>query len=197
MTLILASKSTSRRKLLKQAGINFKTIVANIDESHIKNEMLKLGSKVSEVSEKLASEKALKISRNHLNDYVIGADQILMCDGKLFSKAKNINEARENLKFFRGKYHILTTSVSLAINEKIIWSYTSEPRLKMRHFSDEFLEEYLVKAGAAITASVGCYFIEDLGIQLFSDVNGDYNDILGLPLLPLIQKLRELNLLND
>ena len=67
----------------------------------------------------------------------------------------------------------------------------------MRHFSDEFLEEYLVKAEAAITASVGCYFIEDLGIQLFSDVNGDYNDILGLPLLPLFQKLRELNLLND
>ena len=65
----------------------------------------------------------------------------------------------------------------MAINENIIWCYTSEPRLKMRHFSDEFLEEYLVKAGAAITASVGCYFIEDLGIQLFSDVNGDYNDI--------------------
>lgn len=181
MTLILASKSTSRRTLLKQAGLNFKTIAANIDENRLKNEMLKLGSKISEISEKLASEKALKISRGHLNDYVIGADQILTCDEKLF----------------RGKYHTLTTSVSLAINENIIWCYTSEPRLKMRHFSDEFLEEYLVKAEAAITASVGCYFIEDLGIQLFSDVNGDYNDILGLPLLPLIQKLRELNLLND
>lgn len=197
MTLILASKSKSRRKLLEQAGLNFNTIAANIDENQIKNDMLERKHKVSEISVKLASEKALKISKDNITQYVIGADQILSCGGKLFSKAKNVDEARENLTFFRGKYHTLTTSISLVINEKIIWSYTIEPKLKMRNFSDEFLEDYLEKAKEALTASVGCYFIEDIGIQLFSEVNGDYNDILGLPLLPLLHKLRELKVLND
>ena len=197
MTLILASKSQSRRKILEQSGLKFRAIASNLDENNIKHEMLAAGKSFPEIAVKLASEKAMKISHDHPNDIIIGGDQILSCEGILFSKAKNIEEARKNLLSFRGKTHTLITSVVLALGDKIIWHYTSEPQLRMRKFSDQFLEEYLQNAGDALTASVGSYFIEDIGIQLFSDINGEYNDILGLPLMPLLKKLRELKIINE
>jgi len=197
MTFILASKSASRQKLLENAGLTFEALPAGIDEGVIKSEMLKCGSSVLDITERLASEKALKISKEHPDQYILGGDQILTCNGQLFSKARTVSEAKEHLKFFKGKSHTLTTSIAIATNNKIIWVYTSEPKLTMRDFSDEFLDDYMSNAGDALLHSVGCYYLEGIGIQLFSEIKGDYYDILGLPLLPLMKKLRDLKLIND
>jgi septum formation protein len=167
----------------------------NIDENIIKSEMSAKGTSVEEVSEKLAQEKALKISKTHPNDIIIGGDQILVCEGRLFDKAKTVEEAKEHLKFFRGKQHELITSLSIIKNNEVIWTYTSRPKLIMRDFSDQYLNIYIENAGEALLHSVGCYFIEESGAQLFSEIKGDYYAILGMPLLPLLSKLRELDVL--
>ena len=173
MTFILASKSASRQKLLKNAGLTFQALPADIDEGVIKNEMLEAGHTALDIAERLAGEKALKISKEYPDSHVLGGDQILTCDGQLFSKARTVSEAKEHLKFFKGKKHTLATSIAIAKNNKIIWAYTSEPELTMRSFSDEFLDDYLLNAGDAIFHSVGCYYIEENGIQLFSEIKGN------------------------
>lgn len=197
MGLILASKSASRKKILEDAGLEFKTSPAPIDESAIKNEMLESGNSFQQIAEKLATEKALYVSKENPDEIILGADQILSCGEKLFSKANNKSNARQHLEIFRGTKHTLITSIVLVKNANVLWTYTSKPELTMREFSDEFLDEYLENAGDALYHSVGCYFMEDIGIQLFSDIKGHYFDILGMPLLPLLEKLRELNVIND
>lgn len=197
MTFILASKSASRQKLLKNADLDFEAVPANIDENALKIEMLKSGATALDIAERLASEKALKVSEAKPDQYILGGDQILTCGGQLFNKARTLQEAKEHLQFFKGKTHTLTTSIALVKENTIIWVFTSEPKLTMREFSDDFLNDYMSKAGDALLHSIGSYFIEENGIQLFSEIKGDYNDILGLPLLPLITKLRDLNLINE
>jgi len=193
--IILASQSKSRQQILTASGLNVVTMAPNIDENIIKSEMSAKGTSVEEVSEKLAQEKALKISKTHPNDIIIGGDQILVCEGRLFDKAKTVEEAKEHLKFFRGKQHELITSLSIIKNNEVIWTYTSRPKLIMRDFSDQYLNIYIENAGEALLHSVGCYFIEESGAQLFSEIKGDYYAILGMPLLPLLSKLRELDVL--
>ncbi len=197
MTLVLASKSTSRQKLLSAAGLDFKARPSQLDEAAIKSEMLAKNSSHQEIAEELATKKAMLVAADHPDATIIGADQILECDGRLFDKAKTAEEAKEHLKFFRGKPHSLITSVVIVRSGKAIWSYTSTPKLTMRDFSNEFLQDYLDNAGSALTSSVGAYFLEDIGIKLFSKIDGDYHAILGLPMIPLLEKLRELNLIDD
>lgn len=197
MGLILASKSASRKRILEDAGLIFNTSPAPVDETSIKKEMLESGNSFKQIAEKLATEKALYVSKENPVEIILGADQILSCGDKIYSKAKNKSNARQHLEAFRGKKHTLITSIVLVENCNVLWTYTSEPELTMREFSDEFLNEYLEKAGDALYHSVGCYFMEDIGIQLFSDIKGQYFDILGMPLLPLLEKLRELNVIND
>ena len=197
MTVILASKSRSRANLLKNTGLEFVTEVSGLDEAVIKEEMLGAGCDFRSLTERLAIEKALIVSRNNPDATVIGADQMLICDDRPFDKAKTKEEAIKHLKFFRGKTHTLVTSVALVRNSEVIWEYTSEPQLTMRPFSPEFLENYIQVAGDALLHSVGAYFLEDVGINLFSKIEGDYYDILGIPLLPLLEKLRELKITNE
>lgn len=196
-TLILASKSRSREKLLKASGLSINAIASRLDEDVIKKEMFSNGAVFKEVTERLAIEKARLVSKAHIDDMVIGADQMLVCEGRSFDKAKSIEQAVEHLKFFRGKPHKLITSVALVKNEKRIWTYTSEPTLTMRDFSDQFLDNYIQNADDALLHSVGAYFLEDIGITLFSKIEGDYYDILGMPLLPLLDKLRDLKIIDD
>ena len=197
MALILASKSASRLNLLKSAGLNITVRPSDIDENKIKEKMITENAAFEEIALTLARKKALKISSISKNDTVIGSDQILECDGKLFDKARDTSEAMEHLKFFRAKDHKLITAVVLVQNETIVWSNVTVPTLHMRNFSDRFLNEYISKAGSALTKSVGAYFLEDVGAQLFSRIEGDYHAILGLPLIPLFNKLRELKLIDD
>lgn len=197
MKLVLASESTSRLNLLKSSGLDVGVQPSEINEKSIKNKMLAENASTVEIAQYLAQQKALKVSALRKQDIIIGADQILECDGKLFDKAKNIKEARANLRIFKGKEHKLITALVLAQNETIIWSYVTVPILTMRKFSDQFLNRYINSAGPALTRSVGAYYLEESGVQLFSKIDGDYHAILGLPLIPLLNKLRELKLIDD
>ena len=138
----------------------------------------------------LAHEKALQIARNAPDALVIGSDQILESEGRLLNKAANENEARNKLKNLRGKIHHLFSAVAVAKNEKILWSHTGRADLTMHDISDEFLNSYIGKAGAALTRSVGAYELESHGVNLFENIEGDYFTILGMPLLPLLTYLR-------
>ena len=182
--LTLASGSQVRAELLRGAGLTFDVAVSGVDEGVIKKTQT---GTPDELALKLAAAKASAVERGGL---VVGADQILMCEGRLFDKPATMTAARENLKFFRGRSHALISGTVLLDNGTQTWSLTQQVHLKMRDFSDEFLDAYLEQAGENVLKSVGCYQLEGPGIQLFEAVDGDYFAILGLPLLPLLAALR-------
>ena len=127
----------------------------------------------------------------HPDAFVIGADQVMECSGKLFAKPVGIDGAREQLQLLRGQPHSLYSAVAIALDGEIRWRHVEKAVLTMRGFSDTFLEDYIAGEGAALLACVGGYRIEGRGIQLFSHVEGDHFTIIGLPLLPLLGYLRE------
>ncbi|MED5566054.1 MAG: nucleoside triphosphate pyrophosphatase [Pseudomonadota bacterium] len=182
--LTLASGSQVRAALMRGAGLKFDIAVSGVDEDAIK---ARHGGTPDALALKLAEAKARAIARDGL---VVGADQILVCDGVLFDKPKDMVEARENLKKFRGRTHALVSGTVLLDDGKPVWSLAEQVTLTMRQFSDEFLEAYLLDVGDDVLKSVGCYQLEGPGVQLFEAVNGDYFAILGLPLVPLLAALR-------
>ncbi|MCI5043332.1 MAG: Maf family nucleotide pyrophosphatase [Aquisalinus sp.] len=185
--LILASKSPARRSLLQNTGISFQAIDSGLNEDLIKEEMR--GEPPLKIAMKLAQEKALLVNRSNLNSLVIGADQILGFQGNSYDKPKNLLEAHDRLKEFSGKPHFLHTSICVAQNGEIIWSHTEEPILTMRDLDDQSIDAYLMRVGSGVLNSVGAYQLENIGIQLFSKIEGDYFSILGLPLVPLLEFL--------
>lgn len=195
--IILASKSKSREKILIDAGLSIEAIASNIDEDIIKTEMLKEGATYKDISEKLAQDKAINIASFYPKRTIIGGDQLLVCEDKVFSKANSLDEALEHLKFFRGKAHKLITSISIIVENEVVWTHTEQPILHMKNLTDDFLNTYIEEKGEAILQSVGCYLLEENGKDLFSKIEGDYNSILGMPLSPLMDKLNELNLLEN
>ena len=182
--LTLASGSQVRAALMRAAGLEFDIAVSGVDEDAIK---ARHGGTPDALALKLAEAKARAIARDGL---VVGADQILVCDGVLFDKPKDMDEARQNLKKFRGRTHALVSGTVLLDDGKPVWSLAEQVTLTMRQFSDEFLEAYLLNVGDDVLKSVGCYQLEGPGVQLFEAVNGDYFAILGLPLVPLLAALR-------
>lgn len=190
--LILASKSKIRADILSNAGIKFSTQTSYVDEDKIKQNMQ--SKPAEEISLALAKAKAQKIKANK-NDYIIGADQILSFQGQIFDKPKSIKEARARLIKLRAKQHCLIGAISLVQNSTQIWSHLSKTKLTMRNFSDQFLDEYLIAEQEHVLHSVGAYRFEAVGAQLFENVQGDFFSILGLSLLPLMAKLREVGVL--
>lgn len=191
--LILASASVARRALLEAAGLEFKIIPADIDETAIRDAILEKtsGAEAADVASVLAAEKARVVSSEHRDALVIGADQVLALGPKIFSKAGSVSEAREHLVMLRGRTHDLVSAVALARNGVVHWQTTSTAAMTMRNYSDEFLGAYLKRAGDRVLGSVGCYELEGLGVQLFEQIEGDYFTILGIPLLALLARLRE------
>ena len=189
--LILASASKSRATLMRAAGLSFEQIPAHVDEDAIKASMKAEGATAADCALALAEFKAGTISMRNPEALVIGADQMLDCDGQWFDKPKDIEGARNHLKTLRGKTHVLPTSVTIALNGAPIWHHTSVPRLSVRAFSDAFLDEYVAAVGDALTSSVGAYHLEGRGAQIFTKVEGDFFTVLGLPLLELLAFLRE------
>ena len=191
-TFILASKSETRRKILKNAGLAFDAMGSDFDESELKQRPDFKNRPASEIALALAEAKAMCISKKEPDRIVIGSDQILECDGVFLSKSEDREAARRQLLFLKGKTHFLiSASVAVKAGAKI-WSDVQTASLTMRHFPDRFLDAYLDQAGDDVLSSVGAYQIEGSGIQLFSDICGDYFTILGLPLLPLLDFLRTL-----
>ena len=182
--LTLASKSAVRAEVLKGAGLSFSIAPSGVDEDALKQTH---AGDPPGLAVALAEAKAKAVSAEGL---VIGADQLLQCDGRLFDKPADMQEARHNLQFFRGKTHYLIGGVVLVENGETIWRHDQQVALSVRDFSDDFLDAYLAAAGDKALASVGCYQLEGLGSHLFDAIDGDYFATLGLPLLPLLAALR-------
>lgn len=191
MTLILASASPSRAAMLRAAGLEFSVQPARIDESEIKLALQAEQATASDAATALAELKVQRVSPGAGNDFIIGADQMLVCEGRWYDKPESLAAAREHLRSLRGRTHELVSAVVLARGGSVIWRQVDTARLTMRDFSDDFLDAYLAQAGEAVLHSVGAYQLEGLGVQLFSHIRGDFFTILGLPLLPLLDILRE------
>lgn len=188
--LILASKSKARAAVLKGAGLDFVQVGSGVDEDALKDGLRAEGASVAKQADLLAETKALKVSISH-QGIVLGCDQMLDLDGVGLDKVSTREEAAETLRRLRGKTHILQGAIVACIEGAPVWRHLAQPRLRMRNFSDAFLERYLDAIGDAAFESVGCYQLEGLGSQLFDRIDGDYFSILGMPLLPLMQWLRD------
>lgn len=190
MSLVLASGSAARRRMLEAAGLAFEVEVPRVDEEAAKASFRAEGMSPRSQADALAELKALSVSMRR-GGFVIGADQMLALEGEAFDKPKSGSEVREHLLRLRGRTHELITAAVVAREGAVIWRHVDTPRLTMRAFSDAFLDDYLNRAGDAVLTSVGAYQLEGLGAQLFERVEGDHFSILGLQLLPLLSFLRE------
>ncbi len=195
MRLILASASTSRARMLKDAGVAFTINPAQVDEDAVKESLLGEGVDVAGVADALAELKALRVSASVPDALVLGADQVLSFEGELISKVADMAAAKTLLLRLSGKRHELISAAVLARNGAALWRHTGRVRLAMRPLSAAFLDNYLAREGNDLLKGVGCYRLEGLGAQLFERVEGDYFSVLGLPLLPLLAQLRELGVL--
>ena len=184
LTLTLASASPIRADILSSVGLSFRIEASKINEDRLKK---KIGADGKKLSIALSLEKARKISSEGL---VLGADQVLICENRLFNKPQNIEEARQNLCFLRGKAHHLFSGIALVRDKKTIWTHCVKTQLTMREFSDEFLDIYLMTMLQEDLLNIGYYALEGIGVHLFTHIEGDYFTILGLPLFPLLEVLR-------
>jgi septum formation protein len=187
--LVLASKSAIRHALLRDAGVPVEVQPADIDERTI--EQQSPARDAGELAALLAREKARTIAARLPGRLVLGADQTLALGERRFSKPGDRATARAQLAALRGRTHELHTAVALMRESAIVFEHREVARLTMRAFSDSFLESYLDAVGAAVTASVGGYQLERIGIQLFERIEGEHFVILGLPLVALLQYLRQ------
>ena len=189
--MILASASGTRRRILDHAGVAFTAQAAGVDEDAVKTALRAEGAAAIEAAESLAELKALRLSQLHPDALVIGADQILLCGDVWFDKPADLDQAAAHLRALSGKSHSLETALCLLRGGQRIWHHRAAPRLTMRRFDDDFIAGYLAAVGEAALTSVGAYQLEGRGAQLFSRIDGDFFTILGLPLLPLLDILRE------
>lgn len=189
--LILASTSPTRRRILENAGLDFEAAAPGVDEEEVKLSLKSSAATGAQIAETLAELKANRISSKIPEALVIGADQVLSCNGVLFDKPPDMHHARAQLLALRGKPHELLTAICVSKAGGRIWHHNAVARLTMRPFSDAFLDDYLQRAGEDVLGSVGVYRLEGLGSHLFSRIDGDFFTILGLPLLPLLAFLRE------
>jgi septum formation protein len=195
--IVLASASTARAALLREAGIDFTVDPADIDEAAIKQEYLTRGEDPAACALALADAKAGVVAHRHRDALVIGADQLLVCDGEWFDKPRDLQEAAEHLRRLRGRDHILVNAACVFTGGTRFWHAVTAPRLTMRRFGDAFLADYIKAEGKAVLGSVGAYRIEGRGVQLFARIEGDHFAILGLPLLELLECLREQGVLGE
>lgn len=186
--LILASKSAARREMLAGAGVSFDVRVADVDEDAVKAGFDPADA--AALAEDLARAKALAVSRLEPGAWVLGADQTLAFDGGLVSKAPDLAAARARLSAMRGRVHHLHSGAALARGGAVIWSGVDTAEMRVREFSDAFLDGYLAAEGEALLASVGSYRLEGMGAQLFDRIAGDYFTVLGMPLWAVLDQLR-------
>tara|TARA_A100001011_G_scaffold376193_1_gene438537 strand:+ start:827 stop:1411 length:585 start_codon:yes stop_codon:yes gene_type:complete len=187
LNIILASKSKVRKEILDNNNISSDVEVSNIDEEPIKESLLKEGATPEIISKNLAELKANKVSQKVSNMLVLGADSVIDLAGELISKPDNRDEALNILKKLNGKKHSLISSVCISKNGSMIWNYTDKAYLKMKNFTEDELVSYLSKITDETLYAYNVYQIEGEGRYLFSEINGDEDTIMGLP----IKKIKE------
>ena len=189
-SLVLASASPTRAMLLRNAGLAVTIDPAAVDEDAAKESLRAAGAGPAAAATSLAELKARKVSLRHPGALVLGADQLLDCDGTWFDKPEDLVAARRQLLALRGRRHVLY-SAAVAVEDGLrLWHHVGDAGLTMRPFSDRFLDDYIDRAGSDLLGSVGAYRLEGLGVQLFAAIAGDHFTILGLPLLALLDFLR-------
>jgi septum formation protein len=193
MALILASASAIRRSMLEQAGVEFIIQPGTVDETEEKRNH----SDPMQLASALAEVKAINVSRDRLEEWVIGSDSVVSVDGRRFDKPRDRDQAAEHLRFFSGKQMILTSAVALARDGKVEWHHCDSARLSVRELSERFIENYLAADWPEVGYCVGVFRLEGPGVQLFDSIEGSYFTILGMPLLPLLKALRERGLLQS
>lgn len=189
--VVLASSSPSRRRLLADAGLPAVGEAPQIDETEVKAALSAEGADTEQVAEALAELKAQRVARRHPDALVIGADQMLECEGRWFDKPEDLSQAADSLRALSGRTHRLVSSACVVRDGTCLWHHGDHARLTMRQLSDTFIDDYLAALGERALDSVGAYQLEGLGAQLFTRVEGDYFTILGLPLLPLLGFMRQ------
>ncbi len=185
--IILASKSKIRKLILDNNGISSQAEASNVDEDIVKKSLMNQGANPEVISKKLAELKANKISAKHPESLVLGADSVIDLDGELISKPENREEAFKILKKLNGKKHFLISSICISKGGSMIWNFTEKATLTMKNMTDNELKIYLSKISDENLYAYNVYQIEGEGKNLFSNINGDENTIMGLP----IKKIKE------
>lgn len=191
--LILASKSASRRAMLDAAGVSYEAIPADIDERAVEDSLE--GASPAEIAEALSVAKAAALTSAHPDVLVLGSDSLVVAGGQRFDKPTSRKDAAEHLRFFSGRTLELHSAAALLRGDACEWSHAATARLSVRELSKDFIEHYLDQEWPAVGHTVGVFRIEAMGVQLFDRIDGDQFTILGMPLLPLLGALRDLDVL--
>ena len=190
--IILASKSKVRKDILNKNNIECIVEPSNVDEDVVKLSLLKENASPEIISKNLAELKANKVSTKKPNEIVLGADSVIDLNGQLISKPTNRSEAMSILTSLNGKSHFLISSVCISLDGKMIWSYTEKAKMKMKNFTKEELQEYLNKISDKNLYSYNVYQIEGEGKKLFSEIKGNVDTIMGLPIKNIRQYLENI-----
>lgn len=191
--IILASKSFSRRAMLDAAGVEYESVPASLDERAVEAAMGDTAPQ--DIAEGLAVAKAQTVSVQRPDDIVLGSDSLVVVEGQRFDKPEDRAAAAEHLRFFSGKEMALHSGAALVRDGNVVWQGSAKASLHFRTLSEAFIESYLEREWPTVAGCVGVFRIEALGVQLFERIEGDQFTVLGMPLLPVLGALRELEVL--
>ena len=190
MKLILASKSGVRAEILKKYNIDYMAVPSNVDEDLVKDSLLAAGANPLSISKNLAELKSIKISSKYPNQLVLGADSVISLNNELINKPKTREESLVILKKLNGSTHYLITSVCISKNGAMVWNFTDQSELQMKKLSEVQLIDYLKKVKTETLLAYGVYQIEAGGLDLFEEVKGDRDSIMGLPIKQVIDYIK-------
>jgi len=190
MKIILASKSTVRKKILEKNNVNCIVVPSSVDEDQVKDSLIAAGARPMLISKNLAELKSIKVSINRPDQLVLGADSVISLNDELINKPKTREEGLKILQKLNGSKHFLITSVCISKNGAMVWNFTDQSELIMKNLTDKQLVEYLQKIKTETLLNYGVYQIEAGGLELFDSVKGDKDSIMGLPIKQVINYIK-------
>ena len=188
---VLASKSQSRKNILKKTKLNFSQVSPRCDEGAIKKKLLLQKKTPRKMSQELALSKTKSVSGLIKNKIVVGCDTTIDFKGAFIDKAKNKDEAYKKIKKFSGKEHIIFSSATAFYNNRLVWKHTQKTKVKIRKLNNKDIRKYLKQTNKNILGSVGCYQIENDGPKIIEKINGDFFNVMGFPLFPFLFFLKK------